>query len=104
MQQPSWIALLSGLAACVDAAYEPEPPVVARVVASWDPRACSAGESRVSVELEDTSGARIARSVPCALGGVTVDVVHYGIYFGTPGSERLVVDAPLVYWQVSVPP
>jgi len=98
------VVTLSVLASCIDAPYEPPPlPAVARVVASWDPLAC--GErSRVVLELEDESGAKLARSVPCALGGISLDVAHYGVYFGTPGAERLIVDEPMVYWQVSVPP
>lgn len=102
--QRSTIIVLPLLASCIDAPYEPAPlPAAARVVASWDPLAC--GErARVALELEDEAGAKLARSVPCALGGITLDVTHYGIYFGTPGGERLTVDEPLVYWQVSVPP
>ena len=98
------IVVLPLLASCIDAPYEPAPlPTVARVIASWDPLAC--GErTRVALELEDESGATLARSAPCALGGLMLDVAHYGVYFGTPGADRLIVDEPMVYWQVSVPP
>jgi hypothetical protein len=99
------IVALPLITSCIDAPYEPAPPpAVARVVASWDPLACGEPAARVALELEDEAGARLARSVPCALGGITLDVAHYGVYFGTPGAARLIVDEPMVYWQVSVPP
>jgi hypothetical protein len=93
----------------------PEP--VARIVAMWNPLAC-ADPLRVVVELEAESGARYSRSAPCAVGTVTVDVDHWGFFFarayswvaGVPRREEndiastLAIDAPIVYWQVSVPP
>lgn len=105
--------LLAHGTACVDAPIaDPEPQ--ARIVVAWDPLAC--GEPhRVVFELEDSRGARYARSTPCELGGMTLELVHWGVYRGriyawTLGPEirselavRLEVDAPVIYWFVDTP-
>jgi hypothetical protein len=98
---------------CVDApVIEPEPP--SRIVAVWDPLACG-DPHRVVVELEDDDGARASTSVPCELGGATLDLRHWGVYRGriyawTLGPTirsvvpvRLDVDAEIIHWYVETP-
>src|SRR4051794_36613932 len=78
-----WLATVlfwSVFGACIDAPPPASPPI-ARVVVSWDPRACRAPH-RVVLELEDDDGAPLSSSVPCGLGGLTVDVPHFGVYRG----------------------
>lgn len=99
--------------ACIDVPPEPGP-AVARLVTAWDPLAC--GEPhRVVVELEADDGATLSASTPCNLGGLTLDVPHFGTYRGriyawalaapirsiTP--VELSIDKPIVHWQVSTP-
>jgi hypothetical protein len=110
-----WLATLGfwlAFGACVDAGV-PEPPPAARVVVSWDPRACGPPH-RVAVELEDEDGARVSRSVPCELGGLALDAPHWGIYRGRiyaweAGAIRsvtpvyLAIDEPVVRWFVATP-
>ena len=99
--------------ACVDTPL-PDLEPQARIVTSWDPLAC--GEPhRVVVELEDEDGTPLSKSVPCNLGGVTIDVRQWGVYRGriyawTLGPEirsvttvRLEVDAPVIHWSVETP-
>ena len=110
------IALL-GAFACVDTPL-PDLQPQARLVAAWDPVAC--GEPhRVVFELEDEHGAPLSRSVPCELGGASLDVPHWGVYRGrvyawnlepSEGSEirsvvavRVDIDAPIVHWYVETP-
>jgi len=100
--------------ACVDVAPMPAMPQ-AKLVASWDPLACGAPH-RVAVELEDDDGAMLSSSAPCALGALTLDVPHFGIYRGrvyawTLGApERtiapvdLAIDAPVVRLQLTASP
>jgi hypothetical protein len=101
-------------AACMDVPAEESPPV-ARLVAAWDPLAC--GEPhRVVIELADDDGVRVAASAPCSLGGLTVDVAHFGSYRGriyawaidapvrAAVPIELVIDQPIVHWSVAVPP
>jgi hypothetical protein len=109
-----WVALGGGSAGCLD---EPEegPAPLARLVAGWDPLAC--GEPhRIVVELADEAGAMRSASAPCNLGGLTVDVDHFGRYRGriyawaldasirsiTP--IELTIDQPIVDWYVATPP
>lgn len=100
--------------ACVDMEPPPiEPP--ARVVASWDPLQCGDDDHRVVVELEDDDGAEVSGSVPCKIGGLTLDVRHWGVYRGriyawTLGPEirsvtsvRLDIDSPILWWTVDTP-
>src|SRR5205823_4123031 len=72
----AWLAF----AACLD---EPVPaePAQARLVVAWDPLACG-DPHRVAVELRDDAGALASASTPCDLGGLTVDVAHFGVYHG----------------------
>jgi hypothetical protein len=98
---------------CIDQPYmEPEPQ--SRIVAAWDPLAC--GEPhRVAVELEDHLGIPISRSVPCEIGGVTLDVPHWGVWSGriyawrvgldirSVLAVRIDVDTPIVHWFVETP-
>src|SRR5689334_15092869 len=71
---------LGALGACMDAPVAGGSPI-ARVVAAWDPLACG-DPHRVAVELADDDGAAVSASTPCAIGGVTVDVGHFGSYRG----------------------
>jgi hypothetical protein len=103
----------SALVACLDAPAFEAPPS-ARIIVSWDPLACGAPH-RVAVELEDEAGAPISSSAPCALGSVTLEAPHFGVYLGrvyawsadqpirsiTP--VRLYVDEPIVRWLVATP-
>lgn len=87
----------------------------ARIVASWDPLACLDDTQRVVLELEDEDGAEIASSAPCRVGGMTLDAPRWGIYRGRIYSWRLdepirsitpvllVIDAPVVHWQLTTP-
>lgn len=100
-------------AACLDEPLPPSSPV-ARLVAGWDPLAC--GEPhRVAIELEDDNGARLAASTPCNIGGLTVDMPHFGIYRGRIYAWALeapirsvtqidmAIDEPIVHWYVATP-
>lgn len=107
------VLLWTTLCGCID---EPPAPssAVARLVTAWDPLGCG-DPHRVVVELEDDSGAKISASAPCSIGGLTLDVAHFGIYHGRiyawafdapMRSVTLVdvtIDEPIVHWQVSVP-
>ncbi|MDB4955168.1 MAG: hypothetical protein JWO36_2737 [Myxococcales bacterium] len=99
--------------ACVDAPAADSPPQ-ARVIAVWDPLAC--GEPhRVVVELEDDGGATLTGSAPCALGGLTLDIRHFGVWQGRiyawlldepPRSVapiQLEIDQAIVRWNVETP-
>ena len=78
-------------------------------------RSSAAKPHRVVVELEDEDGAPVSASVPCELGGITLDVRHWGIYRGriyawTLGPEirsvmtvRLEIDSPILWWTVETP-
>lgn len=116
--QTTLVTLISVvLAGCVDTEL-PDVEPQARLVVVWDPLAC--GEPhRVVVELEDERGAPLSRSVPCELGGMTIDVPHWGVYRGeiyawdlVPSAEaeirsvikvRLEIDAPSIHWYVDTP-
>jgi hypothetical protein len=110
-----WLALASGwLTGCLDAPMEAGPSV-ARLVVGWDPLACG-DPHRVVIELADDSGAALSASVPCNLGGVTVDVAHLGVYRGriyawalaapvrSVMALEVTIDEPIVQWQVATPP
>jgi hypothetical protein len=100
------LALLALLVVgCIDQPLGPDPPS-ARVIASWDPRAC-ASPDRVRVEL-DREIEVIAASAPCTLGSVVLDVASFATYrvrAGDGSAEmrelgELVVDQPVVAWEV----
>ena len=110
------VAVLA-LAGCVDMPV-PDLEPQARLIAAWNPLDC--GEPhRVVFELEDENGARLSRSAVCEVGGVSLDVPHWGVYRGRiyawelqPSAEseirsvvavRLDVDAPIVHWYVETP-
>jgi hypothetical protein len=107
-------ALWSLQAACIDTPPEPGP-VVARVVAAWDPLACGAPH-RVVLELEDDIGEPRSASMPCNLGSLTLDVPHLGRYQGriyawaldapvrSAMPVEVMVDQPIVHWFVETPP
>jgi hypothetical protein len=99
--------------ACIDAPVAPGSSV-ARVVTAWDPLAC--GEPhRVAVELVDDDGVMVSGSTPCNIGGLTLDVAHFGGYRGrvyawtldalvrsvTP--LELMVDQAIVHCMVATP-
>lgn len=105
------------VSACVDSPV-PDSEPQSRLVAVWDPVAC--GEPhRVVFELEDEHGSPLARSVPCEIGGVSIDVPHWGVYRGriyawdlepseppeirSVVAVRLDIDAPIVHWYVETP-
>jgi hypothetical protein len=86
-----------------------------KLVASWDPLLCGPPH-RVAVELEDDDGAMLARSAACELGGLTMDVPHFGIYRGrvyawtlgeperTIAPVQIAIDQPTVRLALSQPP
>lgn len=108
-----WLCFGSCVSGCVDTPL-PDIEPQARVVASWDPLSCG-DPHRVVIELEDDDGRMLSRSVPCELGGVTLDIARWGVYLGrvyawTLGPEirsvahvRLEVDAPIVVWTLDTP-
>ena len=107
------VACWTVMAACLDVPGEPGP-AAARLVVAWDPLACG-DPHRVAIELEDDAGEPRAASVPCSLGGLTVDLAHFGIYrgriyawaLGVPVRSAtpidLTIDEPIVHWQVATP-
>jgi hypothetical protein len=83
--------LWTSFAACIDSPPGPGS-AIARLVAAWDPLAC--GEPhRVAVELADDTGATVSASAPCNLGGLTLDVSHFGTYHGR--IYAWAIDAPI---------
>jgi hypothetical protein len=108
-----WFCFATCVVGCVDTPLsDPEPQ--ARVVAAWDPLVCG-DPHRVVIELEDGDGSKLARSVPCGAGGITIDIPRWGVYRGRIyawafGPEirsvmavHLDVDAPVIYWTVETP-
>jgi hypothetical protein len=107
------ILFWTAFVACIDGPSLEAPPSV-RIVVSWDPLACGAPH-RVAIELEDEAGVPISSSAPCALGGLTLEAPHFGVYLGrvyawTAGQPirsimpvRLHVDEPIVRWMVATP-
>jgi hypothetical protein len=108
-----WAVFSTCVSGCVDTPL-PDPEPQARVVATWEPALCG-DPHRVVIELEDDDGAKLSRSVPCAAGGVTIDIRHWGVYRGriyawTFGPEirsmthvRVDVDAPVIFWHFDTP-
>src|SRR5262245_48140242 len=100
--------LVLALAACIDAPVEPDAPF-ARLVAAWDPLACG-DPHRVVVELGDEEGGGVSASTPCNLGGLTLDVAHFGTYRGriyawvlgaairSEAAIEVTIDRPIVQW------
>lgn len=101
---------------CVDTPL-PEREPQARLITSWDPLACGQPH-RVVIELEDEDGRMLSASVPCEIGGITIDVPTWGVYAGRiyawsiAGSQatissvapiRLEIDAAVVEWHVDTP-
>ena len=101
-------------AACLDSPMGSSPSV-ARLVVAWDPLACG-DPHRVAIELADETGAPLSASAPCNLGGMTVDVSHFGSYHGrlyawaidapvrSVMPVELVIDQPITRWDVATPP
>jgi hypothetical protein len=107
-----WLAFV----ACIDSPLPPASPPAARVVTTWDPLVC--GEPhRVVIELADDEGTMVSTSTPCSHATLSVDVPHFGTYYGriyawvlggdpTIRSElpvELVVDQPVMRWIVQTP-
>jgi hypothetical protein len=100
--------------ACVDVP-PPEPIPQAKLVATWDPLRCGSPH-RVALELEDDDGAMLSLSAPCTLGGLTLDVPHFGVYRGrvyawtlgeperTIAPVQLAIDEAIVRLTLSQPP
>jgi len=113
-----WLATFlfwSLFVACIDAPM-PDSEPIARILTTWDPLAC--GEPhRVVLELEDESGEKLSASTPCAMGSLTLDAPHFGVYWGRiyawqldaePQARsvmpfRLAVDQSVVRWLVATP-
>lgn len=108
-----WLCFGTCVSGCVDAPLpDLDPP--ARLVASWDPLACG-DPHRVAIELEDEDGRQVSRSVPCEIGGVTLDLWRWGVYRGrvyawTLGPDirsvvhvRLEIDQPVIFWTLDTP-
>ena len=105
--------LWTAFAACIDDPPDPGPSV-ARLVVVWDPLACGAPH-RIAIELADEAGVPLSASTPCNIGGLTVDLSHLGSYHGriyawsldAPARSitlvDLVIDQPIVHWQVETP-
>jgi hypothetical protein len=102
------VAIVVGSFGCVDDPVGPDPPSP-RVIASWDPLACSAPH-RVRVELDAEQEIAVAESAPCSLGEVVLDVPGFATYRVRAGDGddpsamrelgELVVDQPVVAWEV----
>jgi hypothetical protein len=101
------------LSGCIDAPF-PDIEPQARLIAVWDPVACDEPH-RVAIELEDELGILLSTSVPCELGGATIDVRTWGVYRGriyawdlgpeirSVLSVRIEIDAPIIHWYVDTP-
>ncbi len=99
---------------CVQSPLPEDGPPESKIVVSWDPLKCG-DPHRVAVELEDTDGAPISASTNCVLGSLTLDVRHFGVYRGriyawelgigerSAEDVHLVVDEPIVRWDVETP-
>ena len=109
-----WMCFGTCVAGCIDEPLPAAGDPQARIVAAWDPLSCG-DPHRVVIELEDDDGAKLSRSVPCELGGVTIDIRHWGVYRGriyawSLGPEiwsvkevQFEVDSPVIYWTVETP-
>jgi hypothetical protein len=107
------VVVLLALVGCVDSPL-PDGPPASKIVATWDPLQCG-DPHRVAVDLEDTEGAPISASTNCNLGSLTLDAPHFGVYRGriyawqlgigerSPADVHLVVDEPIVRWDVATP-
>lgn len=108
-----WTLFGTCVSGCVDAPLPIGPPQ-AKIVATWDPLLCGAPH-RVVVELEDEAGRPASASTACPTGSLTLDARQFGVYFGRiyawelgigerSGAQiQLVVDQPVVRWQVETP-
>jgi hypothetical protein len=113
---PLFVAAVAwaAFAACLDAPTD-HGPSLARLVVAWDPLACGAPH-RIAIELADEAGVPLSASTPCNLGGLTVDLSHFGGYHGRLYAWALdapvrsvmpidlVIDQPIVRWEVATPP
>ena len=113
----SWLATVmfwSLFAACVDAPHDINESPAADVILQWNPVVCGPPH-RVVFELESIDGGPLSSSVPCAIGTLTLEVPHFGIYLGRVYSwyvaepirsvtpMRLYVDEPVMRWLVPTP-
>jgi hypothetical protein len=109
------LSLLLAAPGCVDRPLLDDVEPQARIITVWDPTLCGQEPHRVVVELEDDRGVRVSRSAPCAIGGVTLDVLTWGVYHGriyawmlgpeirSIATVQLAVDAPIIHWYVDTP-
>ncbi|MFT3699019.1 MAG: hypothetical protein QM831_38090 [Kofleriaceae bacterium] len=115
----TWLAsvfvtvLLFACGGCIDAPLEDEGPQ-AKIVAEWDPLMCG-DPHRVAVELEDSEGVPLSASTTCALGTLSLDARHFGVYRGriyawelgigerSTADIHLTVDQAIVHWYVPTP-
>jgi hypothetical protein len=107
------VAFWSIFGACVDSPVAADEPT-ARAIVAWDPLQCG-DPHRVIVELDAGDAEPIAASAPCAVGAVTLDAPHPGLYTGrvyawTAGATmrsvaplELTLDAPVTRWEVPTP-
>jgi len=109
------IVLWATLEACIDDPPAFDEPPSARIVVQWDPLACGAPH-RIAIQLEDEAGVPISSSAPCALGGLTLEAPHWGVYLGRIYAwaadqpirsimpVQIYVDQSIVRWLVATPP
>jgi hypothetical protein len=107
-----WLATLAfwfSFGACVEQP-PPDPPPIARIVATWDPLACGPPH-RVVLELEDAAGVQVAASSPCSAGGIAIDTRHRGAYTGRifateldPRPVEVDVESEVYTWWLGAPP
>jgi hypothetical protein len=107
------VVVLLALIGCVDSP-PPDGAPASKIVAAWDPLQCG-DPHRVAVELEDTDGAPISASTNCNVGSLTLVASHFGDYRGriyawelgigerSAEDVDLVVDEPIVRWNVMTP-
>ena len=103
----------TALGACIDAPIAPGSSV-ARLVTVWDPLACG-DPHRVAIDLQDDDGVMVSGSTPCNIGGLTLDVSHFGSYRGriyawaldvpirSVAPLELTIDQAIVHWTVATP-
>ena len=111
-----WAAALALVAGCLEVSPDGDDrPPAARLVAMWDPLTCESPH-RVVLELEDEDGAAVSSSAPCAVGSLSLDLPVWGVYYGRfygwelgqpirgVAPVTIMIDAPVIRWQLSVPP
>ena len=120
MRSLTFMLCLCLAVACVAGCLEVSPdgadrPPASRLVAMWDPLTCISPH-RVVLELEDEAGAAVSTSAPCAIGSLSIDLPMWGVYYGRfygwelgqpirgVAPVTIMIDAPVIRWQLSAPP